>query len=138
METGSGKDDDVYTILNLKLQERKDGIDRMKESLLKYLGMSVMVEDAFSGEIDTVKTCVRSACYTERYWYAILRAFPSRVDFREWLFRTRGSVEGTLVLSDEFSYKPAYSSAFGADCLVVRCWRVEMNGCGCELSQGIL
>lgn len=62
----------MYIRYNLKLQERKDGIDRMKESLLKYLGMSVMVEDAFSGEIGTMKTCVRSAYHTERYWYAIL------------------------------------------------------------------
>jgi len=48
LETGSGKDDDVYTILNLKLQERKDGIGRMKESLLKYLGTSVVVANASS------------------------------------------------------------------------------------------
>lgn len=34
--------------MNLKLQEGKDGIDRMKESLLKYLGMSVIVANATS------------------------------------------------------------------------------------------
>lgn len=34
--------------MDLKLQERKDGIDRMKESLFKYLGMSVIVANASS------------------------------------------------------------------------------------------
>lgn len=66
--------------MNLKLQERKDGIERGNESLLEYLGMSVMVEDTFSGETGTMKTCVRSAYHTERYLYAIL-SFCSKVDF---------------------------------------------------------
>ena len=81
----------MYIRYNLKLQERKDGIGRMKESLLKYLGMSVMVEDAVSGEIGTMKTCVRSACYTERYLYAILRAFPQR-----WIFLNGCSRQGEV------------------------------------------
>lgn len=41
-------------------------------------------------------------------------------------------------LGDNNRYRLAYSSAFGTDGLVARRWMGELNGCGCELSQGIL
>ena len=93
----------MYIRYNLKLRERKDGIGRMKESLFKYLGMSVVVANASStAEIVTMKTCVRSACYTERYLYAILRAFPQGWIFLNGYFGQEEVKKARSSLSDEF------------------------------------